>query len=138
MTIRNLDAVFRPRSVAVIGASERPGSIGRALVENVAAFPGDVFAVNPRHDRVMERRAYASIAAVPSVPDLAIVATPAMTVPAIVDELAKRGVRGAVVVSSGLGAGPAARCARLSTRIGNGCCASWDLTRSGWPFRRMA
>jgi acetyltransferase len=105
MTIRNLDAVFRPRSVAVIGASERPGSIGRALVENVAAFPGDVFAVNPRHDRVMERRAYASIAAVPSVPDLAIVATPAMTVPAIVDELAKRGVRGAVVVSSGLGAG---------------------------------
>jgi acetyltransferase len=104
MTIRNLDAVFRPRSVAVIGASERAGSIGRILVENLAAFPGDVFAVNPRHDRVMERRAYPTIAAVPSVPDLAIVATPAMTVPAIVDQLAKRGVRGAVVVSAGLGA----------------------------------
>jgi acetyltransferase len=104
MTIRNLDAVFKPRSVAVIGASERAGSVGRILLENLATFRGDVFAVNPRHARVLERPAYASVAAVPGVPDLAIVATPAATVPAIVAELATRGVRGAVVVSAGLGA----------------------------------
>jgi acetyltransferase len=102
MTIRNLEAIFRPRSIAVIGATERPGSVGRALVENLATFPGDVFAVNPRHERVMDRRAYATIASVPSVPDLAIVATPATTVPAIVEQCAKHGVRGAVVVSAGL------------------------------------
>jgi acetyltransferase len=104
MTIRNLDAVFRPRSVVVIGASERPGSIGRALLENLSAFPGEVFAVNPRHERLLERPAYPSIAAVPRVPDLAVIATRAATVPTIVGELADRGVRGAVVVSAGLGA----------------------------------
>jgi acetyltransferase len=104
MTIRNLDALFRPRSVAVIGASERPGSIGRILLENLMAFPGEVLAVNQRHERVLERRAYRSVADLPAVPDLAVVATPAITVPTIVDQLAKRGVRGAIVVSAGLGA----------------------------------
>jgi acetyltransferase len=103
MTIRNLDAVFRPRSVALIGASERPGSIGRTLLENLVAFPGEVFAVTHRHEQVLGRRAYASIADLPAAPDLAVVATPAPTVPLIVDQLAKRGARGAVVVSAGLG-----------------------------------
>jgi acetyltransferase len=103
MTVRNLDAVFRPRSVAVIGASERPGSIGRILLENLTGFPGEVFAVNQRHARVLDRAAYASVPELPAIPDLAVVATPAFTVPAIVDQLAKRGVRGAVVVSAGLG-----------------------------------
>jgi acetyltransferase len=105
MTIRNLDAVFKPRSVAVIGASERAGSVGRILLENLAAFPGEVYAVNPRHARVLGRQAYASIAAVPGVPDLAVVATPAAAVPRVVAELATHGVRGAVVVSAGLGVG---------------------------------
>jgi acetyltransferase len=104
MTIRNLDAVFRPRSIAVIGASERPGSIGRILLENLAAFPGEVLAVNQRHGRVLDRRAYSSIAELPSVPDLAVIATRAATVPALVGELAERGVRGAVIVTAGLGA----------------------------------
>lgn len=107
MTIRNLDAIFSPRSIAVIGASDRLGSIGRFLIENLAAFPGEVFAVNPRHGRILERRAYAGVAELPCVPDLAVVATRAATVPAIVGELAERGVRGAVVVSAGLGASTA-------------------------------
>jgi acetyltransferase len=104
MTIRNLDAVFRPRSVAVIGASERAGSIGRILLENLAAFPGEVLAVNRRQDRVLDRRAYKSVAELPRVPDLAVIATPAAAVPGLMAELAERGVRGAVVVSAGLGA----------------------------------
>lgn len=106
MTVRNLDAVLRPGSVAVIGASDRTGSIGRILLENLAAggFAGDVFAVNARRARVLDRRAYSSVALLPRVPDLAVVATPAATVPAIVAELAERGVRGAIVITAGLGA----------------------------------
>jgi len=100
MTIRNLDAVFRPRSIAVVGASERPGSIGRILLENLVSGG---FAVNPNRTRVLDRPAYASIAAAPRVPDLAVVATPAATVPTLVGQLAEHGVRGAVVVSAGLG-----------------------------------
>jgi acetyltransferase len=103
MTIRNLDAVLRPRSIAVIGASERPGSIGRILLENLAAFRGDVFAVNPRHERILGHPAYASIAAAPRVPDLAVIATPADTVAPIIAQAAEHGVRGAVVISAGLG-----------------------------------
>ena len=101
MTIRNLDAVFRPRSVAVLGASERPGSIGRILLENLAGFRGEVFAVNPNHATVLGRTAYASVAALPARPDLAVIATPAATVPALVGELAASGVRGAIVISAG-------------------------------------
>jgi acetyltransferase len=105
MTIRNLDAVFRPRSVAVLGASERPGAIGRVVYESLlgAGFAGPVFAVNRKRASVLGRRAYASVAALPDVPDLAVVATPAATVPGLVAELAERGVRGAVVISAGLG-----------------------------------
>lgn len=104
MTIRNLDAVFRPRSVAVIGASGRAGSIGRILLENLAAagFAGEVFPVNRRHARVLDRPAWPDIASVPGVPDLAVVATPAATVPGVIGELAERGVRGAVIVTAGL------------------------------------
>ena len=122
MTIRNLDAVFRPRSVAVLGASERPGSVGRILVENLtnAGFAGDVFAVNPRHGTVLGRPAYPHVAALPGVPDLAIVATPAATVPALIGELAARGVRAAIVISAGFGeqgeAGRALRVALAASR----------------------
>jgi acetyltransferase len=105
MTIRNLDAVFRPRSVAVLGASERPGAIGRVVYESLlgGGFEGPVFAVNKRHSTVLGRPAYVSVAALPEVPDLAVIATPAATVPALVAELAECGVRGAVVISAGLG-----------------------------------
>ncbi|HJR70847.1 MAG TPA: CoA-binding protein, partial [Gammaproteobacteria bacterium] len=104
MTIRNLDAVFRPRSVAVIGASERMGSIGRIVLENLASagFPGEIFAVNPRHASVLGRRAYASVAALPQIPDLAVIATRADTVPRLVGELAEGGTRAAVVIAAGL------------------------------------
>ena len=114
MTVRNLDAVFRPRSVAVIGASERARSIGRIVLENVmaAGFGGAVFAVNPRHPVVLGRPCYANVAALPAVPDLAVVATPASTVPKLLVELAEHGVRGAIVISAGLAAPAAAAALR--------------------------
>ena len=92
MTTRNLDAVLRPRSVAVIGASERPGSIGRIVMRNPAAarFAGAILPVNPKHAAVFGLRAYADVGSLPSAPDLAGVAIPAAGVPAIVAARAAR------------------------------------------------
>jgi acetyltransferase len=105
MTIRNLDAVFRPRCVAVVGASERAGSIGRVVLENlVAGFAGDVLAVNPNRATVLGRRAHKTVDALPVTPDLAVIASRAETVPAVIGELAARGTRAAVVIAAGLSA----------------------------------
>jgi acetyltransferase len=99
---RPLDALFRPERVAVIGATERQGSVGRTVLENLlAAFRGKVFPVNPTHPQILDRPAYASIAAVPEKVDLAIVVTPAATVPEVIGECVDAGVRAAVVISAG-------------------------------------
>jgi acetyltransferase len=96
-----LGCFFAPRSVAVIGASEQPGSVGRALLENVAEFGGSVYPVNPHHTRLLDRRTWARITDVPGEVDLALIATPAPTVPGVVRECAQAGVRGAIVFSAG-------------------------------------
>ncbi len=98
-----LDAIFAPRTVAVIGASEKPGSVGRNLTRNLIASPfgGRVYAVNPRRASVLGLEAYPSIAAVPEPVDLAVVATPAVTVPGVIAECARAGVRGAIIISAG-------------------------------------
>ncbi len=96
-----LGCFFAPRSVAVIGASERPGSVGRALLENVADFGGPVYPVNSAHSRVLDRRAWPRITAVPGTVDLALIATPAATVPDVVRDCVRAGVRGAIVLSAG-------------------------------------
>jgi acetyltransferase len=110
MTIRNLDALFRPASVAVVGASEREGSLGRILLANVLShFKGPVYPVNPGATQILGHQAYAGVEALPEAPDLAIIATPPDTVPAIVAALAERGTRGVCVITAGFGAnsGPA-------------------------------
>jgi acetyltransferase len=98
-----LDPFFHPRSVAVIGATETPGSVGRTLLHNLIATPfgGTVYPVNPKRDSVLGIRAYRSIADVPSSVDLAVIATPAPTVPGLVGECVDRGVRAAVIISAG-------------------------------------
>jgi acetyltransferase len=96
-----LDAMLSPRSVAVIGATDAPGSVGRALMENLRPFPGSVFPVNPKRTSVLGNKCSASIAALREPVDLAIIATPAATVPRIVGECAAAGVRGAVIISAG-------------------------------------
>lgn len=96
-----LACFFAPRSLAVIGASEKPGSVGRALLENTATFAGPVYPVNPHHARLLDRPTWARIADVPGGVDLALIATPAATVPGVVRECVRAGVKGAIVFSAG-------------------------------------
>jgi len=96
-----LGEIFAPRSIAVIGATETEHSVGRAILENLRSFGGQVFAVNPKRKKVLGVDAYPSIGAVPGPVDLAIIVTPAPTVPGIVGECAAAGVKGVVVISAG-------------------------------------
>ncbi|MEM9544140.1 MAG: bifunctional acetate--CoA ligase family protein/GNAT family N-acetyltransferase [Cyanobacteria bacterium P01_E01_bin.42] len=98
-----LDVFFRPQNVALIGASEKSSSVGRTLLWNLIGHPfgGTVFPVNPKRTSVLGIKAYANIAAIPEVVELAIVATPAASVPGVIAECAEAGVKGAIVVSAG-------------------------------------
>src|ERR1700682_4430450 len=98
-----LDVFFAPRSVAVIGASERAGSIGRTLMWNLVTNPfgGTVFPINPGHANVLGIKSWPSVAAVPEKIDLAVVATPAPAVPEVIRECAAAGIRGAIIISAG-------------------------------------
>ena len=98
-----LDAIFAPRSVAVIGATEQPNSVGRTVTRNLVTNPfgGTVFPVNPKRPSVLGIKAYPDIAAVPERVDLAVVVTPAPTVPGVIAECARAGVKGAIVISAG-------------------------------------
>jgi acetyltransferase len=100
-----LAPLLEPASVAVIGASERAGSIGAVLLGNMlaAGFKGRLFAVNPGHHSVQGLPCYPSIGALPQAVDLAVIATPAATAPALIDECGRAGVRAAVVISAGFG-----------------------------------
>ncbi len=97
-----LDAIFRPKNVALIGATDREGSVGRTVLENLRKdFTGVVFPVNPNRAEVLGVRAYPSIAALPGKVDLAVVVTPAVTVPGVIRECVAAKVGGAIVISAG-------------------------------------
>ena len=98
-----LDAMFQPDSVAVIGATERAGTVGRTVLENLRhpSFQGKLYAVNSRHSEVCGLKAYRSISEVPERIDLAVVATPATSVPGIIGECVNAGAKSAVVISAG-------------------------------------
>lgn len=106
MSIRNLGFLFHPRSVAVIGASPRPCSVGNTVFRNMNAgrFDGLVFPVNPKYREIEGRQAYAKVSDLPAVPDLAVICTPPRTVPGLISELGRHGTRAAIVITAGLGA----------------------------------
>ncbi|MBE7416993.1 MAG: bifunctional acetate--CoA ligase family protein/GNAT family N-acetyltransferase [Ideonella sp.] len=110
MSVRNLDRLFQPRSLAVIGASDRARSIGALVMANLLAarFDGPLWPVNIAHDTVAGQPAFHDVAALPGVPDLAVVCTPAPTVPGLIAALGARGTRAAIVLSAGLGVARAA------------------------------
>jgi acetyltransferase len=105
MTIRNLEALFRPKSIALVGASNQPHSVGAALARNLleAGFSGPILTVNPHEQAIRSTLNYHSVADLPITPDLAVIATPAAAVPKLIAELGSRGCRAAVIVTGGFG-----------------------------------
>jgi acetyltransferase len=106
MSIRHLDQLLEPRSVAVIGASNRPGSVGATVWRNLRAgtFAGPVFGVNPKHATLDGVRLARRVADLAEAPDLAVLCTPPDTVPGLVGELARLGTRAVIVMTAGLSA----------------------------------
>ncbi|TAN30021.1 MAG: GNAT family N-acetyltransferase [Castellaniella sp.] len=104
MTIRNLDYLFRPRSIAVIGATDRPHSVGSIVMLNLirGGFGGPILPVNPKHERIAGLPAFHDLSALPTVPDLAIVCTPPATVPDLIKQLGHLGTKAAIVLTAGL------------------------------------
>ena len=98
-----LNAIFEPRSVAVIGASESAGSVGRTVLWNLISSPfgGTVYPVNPKRPSVLGVKAYPDLASIPGEVELAVISTPAATVPGIMAECVEKGVSGAIVISAG-------------------------------------
>ncbi|MFP2962194.1 CoA-binding protein [Myxococcus sp. 1LA] len=98
-----LDVLFAPRSVAVVGATERPGSVGRTVLWNLISNPfgGTVYPINPKRPNVLGIKAWPSLSALPERVDLAVVVTPAQAVPGVIQECAELGIRGAIILSAG-------------------------------------
>jgi acetyltransferase len=98
-----LDSIFIPKSVAVVGATEKVGSVGRTVVRNLmnTPFGGPIYPVNPTRPSVLGIKAYPKLASLPEKPDLIVVTTPAAIIPGIIGEAADLGIPGAVVISAG-------------------------------------
>jgi acetyltransferase len=103
MSVKHIEAVLRPGSVALVGASQDPRSLGGIAVRNLReeGFAGPVYLVNPRHESLFGERVYASVRDLPQAPDVALIVTPAAAVPKVFAECAERGIPGAIVVSAG-------------------------------------
>ncbi len=99
----NLDSIFYPKSIALIGASRQPGSVGQSLLANLlgSRYQGIIFPVNPKADGVLGIKAYPSVLKVPDEVDLAVVVVPSRLVPAVLDDCGKKGIRGAIIISAG-------------------------------------
>ncbi len=106
MSIRHLEQLLEPRSVAVIGASGRPGSVGATVWRNLRAgtFAGPVYGVNPKHASLDGVPIVSRVADLPAPPDLAVLCTPPGTIAGLIDELGRIGTRAAIVMTAGLGA----------------------------------
>ncbi len=106
MSIRHLDSLFHPESVAIIGATNRPRAIGNLVMHNLLAggFEGPVMPVNPKRQAVCGVLTYPNVESLPVVPDMAVICTPPATVPMLVDKLGERGTRAITVLTAGLGA----------------------------------
>ena len=102
-TRQPLDTFFAPKSVAVVGATETQGSVGRTILWNLisSSFGGTIFPVNPKRPSVLGIKAYPNLTAIPEPLDLVVVVTPAPTVPAIIKEAVDLGVKSAIIISAG-------------------------------------
>ncbi len=100
--MNRLQVLFNPRTIALIGASEKEGAVGRTILGNLLrSKERKIFPVNPHTSKVLNVKAYPTIADVPEHADLAVVATPARSVPGVVEECGQAGVAGVVIISAG-------------------------------------
>ena len=108
MSSYRLKTLFAPNSVAVVGASPRPGSVGGSIVRNLlkGGFGGRIFAVHPRKQAIEGVSAVATLSSLPLIPDVVVMATPASTIPRLVEEAGAKGSAAAIIITSGLGHGP--------------------------------
>ncbi len=104
MSIENLRYLFNPQSIAVVGASNRPHSIGSVVMRNLlqGGFEGPILPVNPKEQAVAGVLAYNRVESLPLAPDMAVICTPPQTVPDLIDDLGRRGTKAAVVITAGL------------------------------------
>src|SRR5258706_12060011 len=101
MSVRNLDRLFHARSVALIGATDRPGSVGAVVMRNLrrAGLHGELMLVSPHHRALGGMPAYPQVASLPQIPDMAVIVTPPPTVPGLIAQLGAHGTKAAVVVT---------------------------------------
>jgi acetyltransferase len=103
MHTKELDSIFKPKSVAVVGASDEEGSVGYRLMKNLtdSGFKGIVYPVNIKKATILGQKAYKTVDQIPEKVDLAIISTPAKTVPEVVEQCGKAGITGIVIISAG-------------------------------------
>ncbi|MGD9042024.1 MAG: CoA-binding protein [Desulfobacteraceae bacterium] len=103
MSIYNLDKIFKPNSVAIIGASESEGSIGHSLIKNIleGGFGGQVFPVNPQYESINGLGAYPSVLEINQPIDVAVIATPIAKAPSIIKDCVQARIGGAIIISAG-------------------------------------
>jgi len=101
MSIRNMDSLFEPGSVAILGASQRSDRMGTSVMNNMAesGFAGAIWPVNPKYGQLLGIQCYPKVSALPRAPDMAIICTPPDTIPGLIADLGKRGTRGAIVLT---------------------------------------
>jgi acyl-CoA synthetase (NDP forming) len=107
--LASLTPIFKPKSVAVIGASTAPGKLGHDILANLknGGFPGGLYPINPKADEILGLQVYKAIADTPAPPDLAVVVIPARIVAATLEQCAEKGVKAAIVITGGFAeAGP--------------------------------
>ena len=98
-----LKSLFSPESVAIFGASDRIDSVGQIVLSNMlkSGYKGALFPINPKHEEIQGHKAYASLFQVSEIVELAVIATPAQTVPDIIEDCGKHGIKAAVIISAG-------------------------------------
>ena len=99
-----LDPLLRPASLALVGATDKPGKTGATLMEMARfdGFAGEILPVNPRLREIAGHLCHPSLASLPKVPDMAVICTPPEPIPGLIDELGARGTRAAIVLTAGL------------------------------------
>jgi acetate---CoA ligase (ADP-forming) len=98
-----LNNIFNPSSIALIGASTQPNTVGNDILKNLITegYAGNIYPINPKADSILELKAYPSILDLPEIPEMAIIAVPSKIVPSVMEQIAQKGVKGVVIISAG-------------------------------------